>query len=369
MNCLDDYFEWLIDEKYNFRKLSFKFQTIFTKEMDKFNGWDGNYRICSECKETLPLNSYFYASGGKDKFHRYCKKCEGSPYYGWGRVYNNELNKTNLHYCNKCDRILPLNIMYFSKSRGRCNKTGFASNCKECTNESFGIKSINTNKDILGIKIDYKVCSSCLLELPNDDNYFLKKNDRENGMCICKKCNGYEYKIYRLNIVLKDMIPVGFKYCNKCRMLIADNEYDKNTKRCNECSRKSRKLYNQKPQTKRRIRNSIEKRRSAKLNLKNDLTNKEWIETLKYFNDTCAYCGMTEEDHQNKFNQCLHQEHIIPLSKNGEYTKYNIIPSCKTCNTSKGNRDLDVFYLSNDNFSIDKYEKVLEFTNLYRYKI
>jgi hypothetical protein len=43
----------------------------------------------------------------------------------------------------------------------------------------------------------------------------------------------------------------------------------------------------------------------------------------------CAYCG--------KWNEKLTLDHIVPKSKGGpHFAKYNLVPSCKSCNLDKG---------------------------------
>lgn len=51
----------------------------------------------------------------------------------------------------------------------------------------------------------------------------------------------------------------------------------------------------------------------------------------------CAYCG--ESGHQ------LAVEHVIPRSKGGGNHIGNLLPSCTSCNSTKGVRSLDDFIL------------------------
>ena len=59
------------------------------------------------------------------------------------------------------------------------------------------------------------------------------------------------------------------------------------------------------------------------------LTPEEWEQVLKSYDYRCAYCGSKEN---------IQMDHIIPVSKNGPTTKHNIVPACRSCNMSKGNR-------------------------------
>lgn len=68
--------------------------------------------------------------------------------------------------------------------------------------------------------------------------------------------------------------------------------------------------------------------RARQLNLPATLTARQWTETLKHFNQRCAYCNGPYE--------CL--EHFLPLSLEGGNTSDNCVPACTSCNTKKRNR-------------------------------
>ena len=60
------------------------------------------------------------------------------------------------------------------------------------------------------------------------------------------------------------------------------------------------------------------------------VTASEWGHIKEVFGNRCAYCGRGEVK--------LEQEHIVPLSRGGEHSMRNLVPACKSCNTSKKNR-------------------------------
>ena len=62
-----------------------------------------------------------------------------------------------------------------------------------------------------------------------------------------------------------------------------------------------------------------------------DFTVEQWDEMKAMHEYRCAYC------HEEK---PLTQDHIIPISKGGAHTRDNIAPACRSCNSSKHNRDL-----------------------------
>ena len=65
---------------------------------------------------------------------------------------------------------------------------------------------------------------------------------------------------------------------------------------------------------------------AKKRNLPSDFSSVDWMNAIAFFGGKCAYCRTSTE---------LQQEHFIPVSLGGGYTKSNIIPACKTCNISK----------------------------------
>lgn len=78
-----------------------------------------------------------------------------------------------------------------------------------------------------------------------------------------------------------------------------------------------------------------ERRRSLKASLPSTLTHEEWKQILKEHKRRCHYCGVRSGN--------LHQEHKVPISKGGGYTKENIVPACPKCNLAKGTKSYKEF--------------------------
>jgi 5-methylcytosine-specific restriction endonuclease McrA len=85
------------------------------------------------------------------------------------------------------------------------------------------------------------------------------------------------------------------------------------------------------------------------------LTDKEWDETILYFNYSCAYCGNDDK---------LTYDHVIPFSKGGSFTKQNIIPACKHCNSSKNDNEIKEWYRKQNFYSEEREKAILEFLKL-----
>jgi len=91
-----------------------------------------------------------------------------------------------------------------------------------------------------------------------------------------------------------------------------------------------------------------------------------WRQKIKdSWNNKCAYCG-SEED--------LTIDHIIPQCKGGtDFTK-NVVCCCKNCNQSKGHDHWKLWYVQQDFYSEERFDKIEEWmkpdppTDLFAYR-
>ena len=62
-----------------------------------------------------------------------------------------------------------------------------------------------------------------------------------------------------------------------------------------------------------------------------DLTDAQWT-ALQHAWGGCAYCGASE--------LALQRDCVLPISRGGRYTLGNVVPACRSCNTSKCNDEV-----------------------------
>ena len=62
-----------------------------------------------------------------------------------------------------------------------------------------------------------------------------------------------------------------------------------------------------------------------------DLTDAQWA-ALQAAWGGCAYCGATDG--------ALQRDCVLPISRGGRYTLDNVVPACRSCNTSKCNDEV-----------------------------
>jgi 5-methylcytosine-specific restriction endonuclease McrA len=60
--------------------------------------------------------------------------------------------------------------------------------------------------------------------------------------------------------------------------------------------------------------------------VEHDLTEEQWL-ALQSSWGACAYCGATEGPFQ--------RDCVLAISRGGRYTLENVVPACRSCNTSK----------------------------------
>jgi 5-methylcytosine-specific restriction endonuclease McrA len=86
-------------------------------------------------------------------------------------------------------------------------------------------------------------------------------------------------------------------------------------------------------------RSFIGKIKRRQMNIEGSHTFLEWIELIKKHDNKCYYCGvcMTKKMEERQRTR----DHIIPISRGGRDDMSNIVPACRSCNSSKGNKTLE----------------------------
>ncbi|WP_053434793.1 HNH endonuclease [Sporosarcina globispora] len=199
-----------------------------------------------------------------------------------------------------------------------------------------------------------KLCSDCKLEKSVDDFYSQEKYSKRKGKYIyyqpyCKNCatlrvlkwedNNRERKNARMKkwSSKPENIPTLRRNQKNYRMRGKQLEWQRNNK-------DKLREYN--------------KKREEKIH---KITDQEWNACKNYFNNECAYCGMTYTEHKNQHNQDLHREHVEPEGKDD---LSNCIPSCKNCNSSKGTKLINEWYnISNKKFSVERLTAINKWLN------
>jgi len=362
---------------------------------------------CFKCKRELPADGiHFYtASNTKDKLHSSCKECEGHKFTTIPKPYEKKDHKT----CPKCERTLPADTYHFYAANKR--RDGLQHACKECDGHSF-------TKPVEKIKDGYKKCSQCNEVFPLTIEYFrLRKKGIDNVFLgQCKSCTTLNQQTYRRenrasvsanskryrwdNIIVITANKKVYNDSNKesiheqCRQYrLINRERDMQDRKDNidlyrerdrkyyqdnkeMINRKRRKLHlinrdadnersrnyyhkNQKHLSDmQRIRMKgkaniyWQRRRAKEKSLPATLTEQQWDNAKDHFNNCCAYCGKEKP---------LERDHFLALSNDGPYTEDNIVPACKSCNSSKNDSYFSVWYPRHRHYAKKREVKVLRY--------
>jgi hypothetical protein len=227
----------------------------------------------------------------------------------------------DMKVCSKCGKEWPATLEYFQA----CNKvkSGLRSECKECTKKYY---KENKNRILENSKKRYRENPQAKHEY--DAIY------RFNNLEVKHAKDREYYKKNSDNI--KSHVAKWYKN-NKQHVLKYQKQHQENNK---DYYRDIKNICNH-------------KRRAYKKQLPNSFNKNDWTTCKESFNHQCAYCG--------KHLKNLTQDHFIPISKGGEYTKNNIIPACGSCNYSKQDADFEIWYPQQPFYSPEREKKILDY--------
>lgn len=205
-----------------------------------------------------------------------------------------------------------------------------------------------------------KLCKTHYFEVHNKRHYEKYKKGI-NGVCkfkSCKKpayirgyCAGHYQRLLKYGDPSMSVRAVDLP--ETCRIEGCNEVYHAKGLCKTHYNSKRRKEFLQSEEGREKDRIHRQRRRARiKKSPFNDFSNNDWEEGLKEFENSCAYCGTSDE--------FLEQEHVIPISLGGSNTKTNIIPSCSNCNQSKGGRLLEEWYPKQPYYEREREQRILE---------
>jgi len=221
--------------------------------------------------------------------------------------------------------------------------------------------------------IEFKICHKCKVELPIIN--FSKQTSSNDGYhSRCKACVKQHNKEHKVEIALRQKLRYEAKKPQILEYTKAYNEKHKDKKSTYDKQyyidhKESALLYareykithkgmiahrtsNWQKFNKDKVNRISQRYRATKFLLPSNLTTKQWENIKLHFNNKCCYCNKELP---------LAQEHFLAVTKGGDYTLNNIIPSCQSCNSSKGNRNFFEWYPNNKSYNKKREKYILEF--------
>ncbi|HZK24520.1 MAG TPA: HNH endonuclease [Oscillospiraceae bacterium] len=232
--------------------------------------------------------------------------------------------------CTKCGKVFPATKDHFHAAK--LGKYGLTAICKGCSAK---------------YKKDYRRKNKERISEQNRQYYMENREHCLTVRGIWRKRNPEYFKEwYERN---KDYSAQYDKYYRK------QNGHRIRDRQSNWYHRNKDRIIRMRAQYKKenrfKVRTWENKRRTMKAALPCDLTPEDWVEIKASFGYKCAYCGRKKS---------LTQDHFVPLSKGGAFTKDNIIPACLSCNCSKHDKDFNEWYPNHKHYSRAREDKILD---------
>lgn len=237
--------------------------------------------------------------------------------------------------CTKCGEEKEVTTEFFNKRK--LNKDGFRGECRTCQSE------------------DSKHYHKANLEKVKARTKAYREANPEKGKARARAWREANLKRFNTKAkAWKDANPERYKASIKAWSEANPEKLKASTKRWREANLEKAKA-NVKAWSEanlNKVRQLGQRRRARKSNLPSTLTLEQWETTMQHFNNRCAYCGEIKP---------LTQDHFVPLSKFGSYTQDNIIPSCLSCNSSKGPKPFSIWYHQHPFYAKVREKKILKY--------
>lgn len=257
--------------------------------------------------------------------------------------------------CSTCKEMFPATQEYFHANRTCWD--GLQSECKPCVLKRRKRYNLENKKSISEHNKQYYQ--------KNKDAILQQKQDNKENIKVWRKqylirTSEYRHQKYMNNrdVILRrnkeyrqrNKVSIAerskqYRLANKEAIALMKRKYQEdNRETINE---RKRQYYREnwdafrryrianKDAIVRRNRIYFHNRRAIMRRLPHTLTVDQWENIKHDFGNKCAYCGKELP---------LEQDHFVPLKKGGEYSHNNIIPSCKSCNSSKGDKNFPEWY-------------------------
>lgn len=197
-----------------------------------------------------------------------------------------------------------------------------------------------------------KECKICNESFAATIEYFYKNKSSKDGLNpYCKQCTINKSKKYQ-----KDNPEWSVEYSKKAYQRKEQYFKDKAIRWSRENEERAKGLQKEWRQ------NNPEKlkeyREERLFHKKHEISDDELNELYQYANHCCMYCGINETESLQLYNQKLHKDHAYNDGSNGID---NCILACKSCNSSKRDKDwIEWFTSDNPKYTDERYIMISE---------
>lgn len=207
----------------------------------------------------------------------------------------------------------------------------------------------------------FKICTKCGKSLPATAEYFNRDKSHKDGLSSqCKACRYKKYNSYKeehKNELKKYQREYRAKHQEEKKEYAKKyypKYYEDNKQSINKKHIDYNREYIKTPYGRELDRAKKHRHRAIDYLNGGSYTVEQWKDCLRFFNYECAYSGEKLKDSNTTV------DHIIPLTKGGTSYIWNICPSIKQINLSKGNNELEEWYRKQKYFSEERLKKIYD---------
>ena len=179
-----------------------------------------------------------------------------------------------------------------------------------------------------------KWCTGCKAWYSRD-SFSLDRTRGDGKASMCMGCRFDKIQQKRTHTsrpgqrLRREMLAVGLKWCRRCKQWLPKEAVTKNGLCRPHENEEHRTRYVTDPNFRNRIKERVHARRRGLGAM--PLAAKEMVAEL--FDGECAYCDQAYET----------WDHVHPVSKGGQTIPGNMVPACRSCNSSKHNHDIETW--------------------------
>lgn len=205
--------------------------------------------------------------------------------------------------------------------------------------------------------VKFKKCLICeeWIEL-NEENFYISKSGKDGFHPYCKICAIRKSKKYQDDNKAKVSEYSKQIYKEK------EQYYKDKAKRWNNQNTEHSKDLKQK--WRRGNKNKLKDYRIKRLFHKShDISEDEIRLIYSYSNSCCMYCGITEEEAIEKYQNKLHKDHADNFGSDGIE---NCILACKGCNSSKHDKDWEEWFINSNMYDEERKKAIAYWLDLWK---
>jgi HNH endonuclease len=294
-------------------------------------------KTCRHCLQQLPCEAFAPFPRNRDGLNSWCRRCatevEGARRRARTRA-TAETRETERHpgaglkRCVRCGQVKPLAAFH----RYHRSSDGYMAGCADCERTRRGHEAREADPATEG----FKTCSACGQVKPLAGFYTDERAPR-GVTSRCRECKLVDSAAERRARGIPErpryQDPPGFKTCRACGQLLPVEDFGREARNrdglrswCDKCGvARTLRWHRDNPAAMLRLKTVRRTAEDA-----NEVTEKDWRRLVLRYNGCCAYCGRPVAR--------PHADHVVPVTRGGRHSIGNLLPVCKSCNSSKGDR-------------------------------